>query len=83
VGKKTSRRRSRRAADRRRPTGFRAKIRIWFHYRTGKKTAPFSLETRKKSPKYLPGLVVEFVFCEIYLVAFRYFSASTSFPDSF
>jgi hypothetical protein len=83
VGKNTSRRLSRRAAHRLRPTGFRAKIRIWLHYRTGKKTASFSLETRKKSPKYLPRLVVECVFCEIYLVAVRYFSNQLLFRTRF
>jgi hypothetical protein len=66
-----------------RSTGFRAKIRIWLHYRIGNKTAPFSLQTHKISPKYLPRLVAEFVFCEIYLVAIRYFFKSTSFRTRF
>jgi hypothetical protein len=66
-----------------RSTDFRAKIGICLHYPIARKTALLSLETHKKSPKYLPRLVAEFVFCEIYLVAIRYFFKSTSFPDSF
>jgi hypothetical protein len=83
MGKKPGAGASGQTANIPRPTDFRAKIGICLHYPIARKTAPVSLETHKKSPKYLPHLVTEFVFCEIYLVAFRYFFNSTSFPDSF